>query len=44
MNFISRFFSDSAIRIRSGTAYCIKGKMTSSLLRDVSSVAADSNI
>ena len=44
MNFISRFFSDSAIQIRHGSAYCVKGKMMSRLLKDISSLAADFNI
>jgi hypothetical protein len=44
MNFMSRFFSESAIQIRGGSAYCVKGKMMSRLLKDISSLATDFNI
>ncbi len=44
MNFISRFFSESAIQIREGTAFCAKGKMMNRLLNDISYLAADFNI
>jgi hypothetical protein len=44
MKFISRLFSESAIQIRGGTAYCVKGKIMNRLLNDLSSLAADFNI
>jgi hypothetical protein len=44
MKIISRFFSESAVQIRGGTAHCAKGKIMSRLLKDVSSLAVDFNV
>lgn len=44
MKLISRLFATSAIRIRHGTASCVKGGIMSRQLADISSVAGDFQI
>ncbi len=44
MRFLSRFFATTAIRIHNGKASCIKGKMMSRMLNDLSSLCQDQGI
>jgi hypothetical protein len=44
MKVISRLFSSHAIQIRNGAARCIKGKILSSVIYDITSLAEDYNL
>lgn len=41
MKFVSRFFSEYAIQIRSGSVRCVKGKMLNRVMSDISSLASE---
>ena len=44
MKFVSRYFSKAAVRVRCGTAECVKGRLVSRLLAELSSLAAESGL
>lgn len=44
MKFVSRLLAAKAIQIRGGSAQCVKGKMVSCMLREISSLASDVNL
>ena len=44
MKFLARFFAETAIQIRGGSARCAKGKMMSRLLSDIASLANDAGV
>ena len=44
MNFISRIFATSVIRIKDGAAHCTKGKLMNRLLRDITILANEAHI
>ncbi len=44
MKFVSRLFASTAIRIRGGTAYCLKGKRGNRIMAEISSIASEVNL
>lgn len=44
MKFVSRLFSVYAIRISGGSARCVKGRMQSRVLTDISILAAENDL